>query len=41
VICYLVAVMPAKEWRLAARQNMSESRADQSRQMRPFEKVPG
>ena len=40
VICYLVSVMPAKEWRLAAGRNMSKSRADHSRQMRRFEKVP-
>ena len=40
VICYLVTVMSAKEWRLAAGQNMSKSRADQSRQMRRLEKVP-
>ena len=34
VICYLVTVMPAKEWRLAAGRSMSKSTANQSRQMR-------
>ncbi len=40
VICYLVIVMTAKEWRLASGRNMSKSKADQSRQIRPFVKVP-
>jgi hypothetical protein len=40
VICYLVTVMPAKEWRLAAGRSMSKVEGKSIAPDATFEKVP-